>query len=311
MSYKDNKMIIKSARCILKDGKITRKMKAANGNTMFQIGSISKTFTGTIIMMLVEKGKIKLDKGVNAYLKSWKCNKNVTLRQLLSHTSGHEPDQFDGVSYYPQKKIKQDRKLNVDRLSGELLSPPFKITKKPGTTFQYSNAGYQVVQQVIEDVTGKLLFDCYQSMIFKPLKMKNSTGKFLYKGKHEYPLADYGGKYQMISDTAAGGIWMSANDFMVFAKDLMLGYNENKSKLLKQDTIKAMTIGSHPEWNDFTKNFGMGVYEKEVNGMFSFNHNGATPNYQAKFRCIPEINYIEFAATNCEKYSKLSMIGLD
>jgi hypothetical protein len=84
----------------------------------------------------------------------------------------------------PQIFYKQNLHLNIDIIIGNSYSKPFNITEKLEEKFIYSGAGYYVIQQVLEEVTEKRLYKLMEQYIFKPLKMKNSTGKLLYKNNN-------------------------------------------------------------------------------------------------------------------------------
>ena len=176
-------------------------------------------------------------------MKKWKGPVDgITLTHLLPHPSGSsEHNGFLGMD--PQIPYKQDVKLNIDIITGNSYSKPFNITEKPDKKFMYSGTGYQVIQQVLEEVTNKRLFQLMEQYIFKPLNLKNSTGKLLYEGKHKYKLADMDGLYRIHPETSAAGVWMSCNDLLTLGIDLINGYNNNESKILSQDKIKMITKG--------------------------------------------------------------------
>ena len=157
----------------------------------------------------------------------------------------------------------------------------------------YSGAGFQVIQQVIEEITNKRLYQLMKQYIFSPLNMNNSTGKLQYENKHNYKLADMDGLYRMYPETAASGVWMSCNDLVKLGTDLMNGYNKDESKILKQDTIKLITQGEHPEWQKQYQNYGLGMFIGEKSGKKLFAHNGSNYGYEMHFHCIPEEEYVE------------------
>jgi CubicO group peptidase (beta-lactamase class C family)/dipeptidyl aminopeptidase/acylaminoacyl peptidase len=135
-------------------------------NTVFQLQSITKTFTATAILMLVEQGKIGLDDRITERLEnlpeSWKA---VTVRQLLSHTSGikdfiNEPTVNLRLDATPAEIVKSlaDKPLNFE----------------PGEQYRYSNTGYQLLGMAIEKITGRAWGDFLRERIFEPLEMKDT-----------------------------------------------------------------------------------------------------------------------------------------
>src|SRR5262249_6232505 len=142
-------------------GHITNDQNSAviDEHTLFQAGSISKSFTAFGALILVQQGKISLDADVNLYLKRWKLPENeftktekVTLRRLLSHTAGTSVHGFPGYSV--QAAIPNI----VDILEGKkplVNTDPVRVISKPGTELKYSGGGTTIVQLLIEDITGE------------------------------------------------------------------------------------------------------------------------------------------------------------
>lgn len=136
--------------------------------------------------------------------------------------------------------------------------------------------------------------------------MKNSTAKLLYEGKHSYNIIDMDYLYRMYPETAAAGVWTSCNDLLLLLTDLMNGYNENNSKILKQTTIKLITKGEHPEWEDEFNNYGLGMFvNKSDNGNKLFAHDGINYAFRMNFNCTPDEKLINIIMINHNpKYSK-------
>jgi len=132
--------------------------------TIFQSGSIGKQFTATAVMLLVEEGKIGLDDPLGKYFDSgpsWR--KDVTIRELLSHTAG--------FTDYPK-----DFDLRKDYSEAELLKMVEAIPPAypPGTRWAYSNLGYVILGILIHKVTGQFFGDFLQARVFKPLGMSTT-----------------------------------------------------------------------------------------------------------------------------------------
>lgn len=139
-------------------------------DTKFRLASVSKQFTATLIMQLIEKGKIKLDGKLSDYLPYYRkdIGDKVTIHQILSHTSGLA--NYTDNSKFMQEEVKN--KVNpkdfiLKFCSGELIF-------EPGSQWQYSNSGYFILGAVIEEVTGKTYEQNLQENIFSPLGMTNS-----------------------------------------------------------------------------------------------------------------------------------------
>ena len=139
-------------------------------DTKFRLGSITKQFTATLILQLVEQGKIKLDGKLSDYLPEYRkdTGEKVTIHHLLTHTSGipsytSQPGFFENVSRNPYKVGDFVKK----HASGDLEF-------EPGSKFSYNNSGYFLLGAIIERVTGKTYEQVLKENIFDPLGMKNS-----------------------------------------------------------------------------------------------------------------------------------------
>jgi CubicO group peptidase (beta-lactamase class C family) len=138
----------------------------ATPDTVYQLQSITKTFTATGIMMLVEEGKIGLDDKINQHLdnlpESWS---SVTVRQLLSHTSGIK----DFINE-PTVNLRLD--ATPDEIVKSLADKPLNFP--PGERFKYSNTGYQLLGMIIHKITGKEWGAFLHERIFEPLGMQDT-----------------------------------------------------------------------------------------------------------------------------------------
>ena len=139
-------------------------------DTKFRIGSVTKQFTATLILQLVEEGKIKLDSKITDYLPDYRkdTGDKITVHQLLNHTSGipsytNRPDFFADVSRDPYSVADFVKKFASGNLEFE-----------PGSKFSYNNSGYFLLGAIVEKVTGKLYETVLTERIFKPLGMTNT-----------------------------------------------------------------------------------------------------------------------------------------
>ena len=142
-------------------------------DTKFRIGSISKQFTATIIMQLVEEGKIKLDSKLTDYLPDYRkdTGDKVTIHELLNHTSGI-------LSYTDMPNVWSDSLRNhydEDYMIKHFHSGDFQF--EPGTQFSYNNTGYYLLGAIAERVTGKKFGALLQERILIPLGMTNTASE--------------------------------------------------------------------------------------------------------------------------------------
>lgn len=208
-------------------------------DTLFQIGSISKVFTGTAIMQLVERGVIALDDPISIYLpelilKDSREN-DITIRMLLTHLSGLQGFILDDcLLEEPNAEIMRTIPAKLAEIEGSLLPP--------NTISAYGNTGYTLLGLIIEDVTGEDYSTYIRENIFDVLRMDNSLTYPGEKSFDNYSLA-YDGKREWepmsIRDIPAANFMTSAYDMALFMNELLLSYRED-SNLLQQDTYRSM-----------------------------------------------------------------------
>lgn len=230
---------------------------AANTQTLFQAASISKPITAVGVLKLVEEGKLDLDTDVNTYLTSWKIpdsefldSQKVTLRLLLTHTAGINVHGFSGYEINPELST-------ADILNGLGNSDTIEVVRPPGTEWAYSGGGYVIVQQVIEDVTGKP-FDTYMDEEVLPLlNMSHSTFaqpipvdresevSLAYKASAE--VNAYG--WNTYPEMAAAGLWTTAEDLANYCIEIHTIYKRRKTNgILQPETVDAMLTAHLGEW---------------------------------------------------------------
>src|SRR4029078_11490332 len=193
-------------------------------DTKFRLGSITKQFTATLILQLVEQGKIKLDGKLSDYLPDYSkdTGAKVTIHNLLSHTSGIPsytslPGFFQDVSRNPFK---------VDDFIKKYASGELEF--EPGTKFVYDNSGYFLLGAIIEKVTGKPYEQVLKENIFDPLGMKNSGydrwGTILNKRATGYARTPKGFQTAAYLDMsipyAAGSLYSTVEDLYMWDQAL-------------------------------------------------------------------------------------------
>lgn len=143
---------------------------------IFEMASVSKQFTAMIIMMLKEKGKLNYDDLVEKYLSI--PYKGITIRHLLTHTSGL-PDYQDIMDkYWDKTKVAG----NEDCIAYLNKYAPPKLSE-PGTKYAYSNTGYLILASLAEKASGKDFIELCRKWIFEKLKMKNTNIRTLEEKK--------------------------------------------------------------------------------------------------------------------------------
>lgn len=161
---------------VVKDGKVAylkaygtavlATKTAATPAMTYSIGSISKQFTAAAILLLAEEGKLSLDDPLARWLPHLTRAKDITVRQILSMTSGYQ-------DYWPQDYVMPGMLQPVTAqaiLDGWARKP---LDFEPGTKWQYSNTNYVIAGQIVEKVSGQPLLDFLRARIFKPLGMSS------------------------------------------------------------------------------------------------------------------------------------------
>src|SRR5205823_1138603 len=132
----------------------------------YSIGSISKQFTATAILLLQEQGKLSLDDKVAKFIPNLTRSKEVTIRQLLSHTSGYQ-------DYWPQDYVMPIMLKPVTKEKILDLWARKPLDFDPGTKWQYSNTNYVIAGVIAEKASGKPLLQFLSEKVFVPLQMKS------------------------------------------------------------------------------------------------------------------------------------------
>ncbi|MFJ7826133.1 serine hydrolase domain-containing protein [Psychrobacillus sp. NPDC096623] len=250
--------------------------RRVNEDSIFSACSISKFLTGILAMKLVEKGLLDLDDDVNERLVRWKVpendftkNNKVTLRNLLSHQSGIK----DTEGSFPELNSKMEVPSMVELLEGQTsyCKTPIDVKCEPENEFHYSDAGFCIIQQLIEDLTEKPFHQVMNEQIFEPLRMSNSQfNTTMLEADRQYfscghnkkgELVD--GKYPIYPYPAASGLWTSSLDLAELVLELMNALKgESKVGISESLAREIITPQRGKSWT------GLGVFlggsEKEL-----------------------------------------------
>ena len=255
---------------------------------IFELASVSKQFTAMIIMMLKEKGKLNYDDSVSKYLQI--PYKGITIRNLLTHTSGL-PDYQDIMDKYWDKSKVAGNPDCIEYLNK--YAPPKHF--EPGEKYEYSNTGYMLLASIAEKASGKDFIELCRNWIFRKLKMKSTDIRTLEEKKatknfaighiyveernkwvraDSFPSSNY--TIWLGNRKGPGRISSSAADLLKWDKAL---YTE---KLIKQSTLQDAFTPM--KLNDGTiSNYGFG-WELRNDPFFGkvVQHNGDNPGYKTQ-----------------------------
>ncbi|PPA69544.1 serine hydrolase domain-containing protein [Jeotgalibacillus proteolyticus] len=215
--------------------------KIVHNNSVFNACSISKFLTALVALKLTEEDRLDLDEDINKGLRSWKIptsnlagEKKMTLRNLLIHQSGVVDPEGSFTELIPETGFPSMSEI----LNGSTpyCKTPIQIQYEPESDFHYSDAGFCIIQQLIEDVTGGPFEKTVEELIFEPLQMTNST--FLqteetvenFVSGHNKDGTAVNGKFPVYPYPAASGLWTTSSDLSKLLIELMDALN-NKSRI--------------------------------------------------------------------------------
>jgi D-alanyl-D-alanine carboxypeptidase len=248
----------------------------------YPIGSNSKQFTAAATVLLEEDGKLSLDDPVGKYLPSLTRAGEVTLRMLLSHTSGYQ-------DYSPENYMIPP---NFDSITPEEILDTWgkkALDFDPGTQWQYSNTNYAIAARIIEQVTGEPYMRFIQRRILAPLAMKSAigadTGRLIEGGAHGYyrhalgPLrpAPREGKGWMYG---AFALAMTAHDLGLWDISLI------KESLLKPESYRQMFTSTRLKDGTDT-HYALGLKTSFIAGHAAYEHRGETSGFTSENIVFP------------------------
>lgn len=276
-------------------------------DTLFQIGSISKVYTTTLVMILVDQGKLDLDEPITTYLpslrlKDEKALKQITLRHLVTHTSGVFGDFFD------------DFGMGDDALERYVdAMADLRQIYQPGELWSYTNSGFNLAGHAIERAMDKPFEDVMRELLIEPAGFER-TFQFPVEAI-TYPLAvghvhpdpedadtiEIARRYPLPRTShAAGGIISTVGDQLKFARMHMNNGEIDGTQVLsgastgamQQPQVKAANLAD--EW-------GLGWMIFDIDGTKAIGHGGTTNGFQAALRMVPEKNFAISILTNGDR----------
>ncbi|MCX4850715.1 serine hydrolase [Streptomyces sp. NBC_00893] len=276
-------------------------------DSLFQIGSITKVWTTTLIMQLVDEGRLDLDRPVRDYLPEFalgddKVAAAITVRQLTCHTAGFEGDIFTDTG--PGDDA-------VEKLIATLSDAPQLFP--PGERFSYNNAGYCVLGRIIEVLRGKCWDDCVRDHLFVPLGLTHAASgpydAIRYRvaighvapkpGEEPVPASTWA---LTRSNAPAGStLTMRPRDLLTFVRmHLNDGKADDGTQLLSPESLAAMREPQVevPALGIMAAHWGLGWMLFGWEGDEVIGHDGGTIGQSAFLRVVPERNVAVALLTN-------------
>jgi CubicO group peptidase (beta-lactamase class C family) len=270
----------------------------------YSIGSISKQFTAAAILLLQEEGKLSLDDAVGKYVPGLTRGNEVTIRQILSHTSGYQ-------DYWPEDYVMTPmlHPETVQQILDTWGKKPLDF--EPGTQWQYSNTNYAIAGKVVEAAGGEPLMDLITRKIFRPLGMKSvwnsdeakltSVDATPYYRHALGPLrvAPKEGRGWMF---AAGELAMTAHDLALWDESLIA------QTVLKPESYKQMFTEVKLKDGKGT-HYGLGVEVQDRNGHRSIEHSGEVSGFVSDNEVLVDDGVAVAVLTNQDAIGAASIIA--
>ncbi len=272
--------------------------------TLFQIGSITKTFTGTLIMRLVEAGTLDLDAKVRAYLPGFRvadeeASREATVRHLLTHHGGWAGDFFHGTGAGDDA---------IERYVADMAELP--QLAPIGTHWSYNNAGFGVAGRIIEVVTGKSYETVLREQVLTPLGLEHA---FFDPGEvitHSFAVGHsvVEGEARVARPWAmdraiypVGGITCPVKDLLRYARfHLGDGRAEDGTRLLTPQSLSLMHSPQVTVWEKESWGLGWGIVD-DIEGARQVRHGGGTQGQIALLVLVPEHGLAMAILTNAER----------
>jgi CubicO group peptidase (beta-lactamase class C family) len=246
-------------------------------NTKFRLGSITKQFTAAAILLLQERGKLKIDDAVKTYLpdapEAWD---KITIFHLLTHTSGIPS--FTGFSEYRQMKLID---TPVEQVVAKFRDRPLEF--EPGEKWAYSNSGYLLLGYLVEKVSGQSYAAFVQENIFTPLGMQHSgydSNSALIARRASGYARRPGGPVNadfvhMSIPHGAGALYSTTEDLLRWEQGLFGG------KLLSAESLQKMIT-------PFKNDYGLGLMINETEGRKRISHGGGIQGFTTMLAYYPD-----------------------
>jgi serine beta-lactamase-like protein LACTB len=262
---------------------------------VFRIGSTTKMFTATAVMLLVDEGRIALDAPVSRYLpdapRQWD---KVTVEHLLTHTSGIPNLTMDSGYWRTTARLEH----TLDELVAPARERPLEFA--PGTKFVYNNTGYHLLAQIVEKVSGKEFFEFVDGRIVQPLGLKHTgpgddrkLNPGLVTGYRAGP-----SPAMLIANSnlhAGGGMVSTVDDLAAFMLALQGG------RLVSPANVRRMNT-SHVLANGKATGYGLGEWVRDVNGHHLVGHGGYIMNFYSMVEMDVDAGVVAVTLHNGDRF---------
>ena len=271
--------------------------------TLFNVGSISKTFVAFGILQLAKENKLSLDDDIYKFFPDFRDSaiaKKVKIHHLLTHSSGL-PD---------IRKVSEDSVFYLTAKDEENWEPIKKadgLEFEPGSKFNYSNPAFNALALIIEKVSGRKWQDYVKEKIMTPAGMRTSTitdgphpetgvsHGYIYDGKN-YLEKDYG-EEPTFAASGNGGVWSSVEELWKYEQAI-----QQNTFLDSEWTNRARTVYNYTNWNDSLPPFiGLCWFIQQTEGESMIGHTGSQGGFRADYVWLPEKKLFYIVLCNTPK----------
>jgi CubicO group peptidase (beta-lactamase class C family) len=260
--------------------------------TLFEIGSIGKTFTAVAILQLVDEGRLDLHAPVSEYLTWFAVSQPdghppITIAHLLSHTAGITA----GIDGTPEAAFQVWSLRDLPTFSA------------PGERFHYSNLGYKALGLVLEAIDGRSYPESIRARVLEPLEMfatepaithdirpRLAVGyEYLYDDRLSHARSPLAPATWLETETADGSIASTAAEMCAFLRMLMRGGEGPRGRLLSEEAFAQMSAGD-PDQDDDGAAYGYGLLIRDLDGRRFIGHGGGMVGYLAGMQADRDAN---------------------
>ncbi len=266
---------------------------AATSDMRYGIGSISKQFTAAAVLLLQQEGKLSLDDPVSRFVSSLTRGNEVTIRQLLSHTSGYQ-------DFWPQDYVppEMEKPITPQAILDRWAKKPLDF--EPGTRWQYSNTNFEIAALVVQKASGTPFFQFVRTRILDPLHLTSAVD-FDARGPSAVQPIGYMryGLGPLRAATPTGPGWMfGAGELAMTASDLARwDISVIDQSLLAPASYAAMERTVLLK-SGVSANYGLGVDVRMMSGHRAIEHNGEVAGFTADNVIFPDDSAAVVVLTN-------------
>jgi CubicO group peptidase (beta-lactamase class C family) len=256
------------------------KSRAADTATRYAVGSVSKQFTAAALLLLEEQGKLSLDDKVSKYFPDLTRAGEVTIRQLLSHTSGYE-------DYAPQDYMipEWSRPTTPLAILDRWAKKPLNFD--PGTRWQYSNTNYVLAAEIFEKVSGRPLLEFLAQKVFGPLEMRSAGDCQAASPVDAVAYTRYAAGPPRVAEREASGWYFGAGELCMTPSDLARWDMAFLQKKILSERSYAEFTREVRLANGDLSHYALGLQVGELRGIPMLFHGGEVSGFLASNSVFP------------------------